>query len=297
MSLVSVLMPVYNAERYVAEAIESILAQTFTDFEFIIVDDGSTDGSQSILERYARQDPRIRLISRPNTGIVGALNDGLAEAGGKYVARMDADDRCRPDRFALQAEYLETHTDIVALGSYASMIDPNGRLLCPELTVPLDHEEMEASNLRGFPTMFHPAAMIRAHALKQIGGYRQEAWPAEDLDLWLRLGEAGRLANLPEPLFIWRRASTGIWFGTQPKHAGVIRRVLRDAWLRRKLSGDPPQYATTPQGKVDLWTSFAWIALKSGLRQTARLYALRVLFSRPWRLGSWRLAYCAARGR
>src|SRR4051812_4814918 len=97
---ISVLMPVYNAERYVAEAIESILAQSPGDFEFIIIDDGSKDGSLAILERYAARDPRIRLVSRPNTGIVKALNQGLEMASGELVARMDADDIALPGRLA-----------------------------------------------------------------------------------------------------------------------------------------------------------------------------------------------------
>ena len=297
MSLVNVLMPVCNAERYIAEAVESILAQTFSDFEFIIVDDGSTDGSAGILGRYGKQDTRIRLISRPNTGIVGALNDGLSQAGGKYVARMDADDRCRPDRLALQVEYLETHSEIVVLGSYASMIDPDGRLLCPEVKVPLGHEEIEANHLRGLQTIFHPAAMIRANALKQIGGYRNGYCPAEDLDLWLRLGEVGRLANLPARLFTWRRTFSGVVFTTQHKQGEVLSRILREAWQRRGLSGVPPVPSVSHEGTVDLWSSFAWIALRSGCLGSARRYALRVLLARPWRPASWRLAYCTLRGR
>src|SRR5947207_6875965 len=96
---VSVVMTVYNTRRYVAEAVESVLGQTFHDFEFIIIDDGSNDGSRGILNQFAARDPRIRLVSRPNTGIVAAANEGIGLARARYLARMDSDDVCLPRRF------------------------------------------------------------------------------------------------------------------------------------------------------------------------------------------------------
>src|ERR1051325_1151561 len=111
---VSVLLPVYNAERYLESALQSVLGQTFSDFEVIAVDDGSKDNSKKILERFAANDPRIRVISRPNTGIVGALNDGLAVARGEFIARMDADDVALPGRFQAQLDYLRGHPDCIA---------------------------------------------------------------------------------------------------------------------------------------------------------------------------------------
>src|SRR6185312_7739382 len=108
--VVSVVMPVFNTERYVARATESILGQSFGDFEFIIIDDGSTDGSRGILERYARQDGRIRLVSRANTGYAVALNEGLGMARGEFVARMDSDDVSKPERFERQVEFFRSST-------------------------------------------------------------------------------------------------------------------------------------------------------------------------------------------
>src|SRR4051812_10668575 len=104
--LISVVMPVYNCQRYLASAIGSILTQSYADFEFVIVDDGSTDRSREIIEGFAKKDSRVKLISRPNTGIVGALNDGVAAARGKYIARMDADDISMPERFQKQLDYM-----------------------------------------------------------------------------------------------------------------------------------------------------------------------------------------------
>src|SRR4051794_4532921 len=112
---VSIVMPVYNGAAYVAEAVRSILGQTFEDFEFIIVDDGSTDRTPRILHEYERMDRRVRVISRPNTGIVGALNDGVAAAEAPLIARMDADDVSTPQRLHRQVEYLSEHPEVVVL--------------------------------------------------------------------------------------------------------------------------------------------------------------------------------------
>ncbi|MEA2735824.1 MAG: hypothetical protein QOE14_2275, partial [Humisphaera sp.] len=145
---VSVLMPVYNAARYLAEAVESILAQTFRDFEFVIVDDGSTDRSPAMLDEYAKRDSRIRIIRRPNTGIVGALNDAIAESKAALIARMDADDVSLPDRLEKQVAYLRDHAECVALGSRVVGIDPYGCVLF-QSEHKLTHEEIDAELLNG----------------------------------------------------------------------------------------------------------------------------------------------------
>ena len=121
---VSVVMTVYNTERYVGEAVGSVLGQTFGDFEFVIVDDGSTDRSTTILKDFAARDPRIRLVSRPNTGIVAAANEGIGLARGRYLARMDSDDVCLPRRFETQVNYLEQHPECVLVGSRVTVVDP-----------------------------------------------------------------------------------------------------------------------------------------------------------------------------
>jgi glycosyltransferase involved in cell wall biosynthesis len=297
MSIISVLMPVYNAGLYVAEATKSILAQTFRDFDFIIVDDGSTDNSLAILEQFAKIDSRIRLISRPNTGIVGALNDGLAVAHGDFIGRMDADDLCEPNRFELQLRRLRADDSLVALGSCATMIDPDGLPLGPATTLPLTHEEIEARHLAGVSSIFHPAVLMRSDVLRKLGGYREGFCPCEDFDLWLRLGEVGRLANLPEPLFTWRRTATGIVASQTARMRETISRVLADAWLRRKLPGEPPSPDVQPLSVPDLLKQWGWWALESGYRATARKYALKSVFAQPLDMASWRLLACAVRGR
>ena len=126
---VSVIIPVYNCRRYVATAIQSIRIQSFHDLELILVDDGSTDGSVAVMNRAAEQDDRIRIIQRRNTGIVGALNDGVAACSGEFIARMDADDIALVDRLAVQMDYLAGHIDCVALGTAVLLTDPEGRPL------------------------------------------------------------------------------------------------------------------------------------------------------------------------
>ena len=145
---VSVIMPVFNGRRYLAKAIASVLAQTFADFELIVVDDGSTDRTPEILARFAENDARIRIVSRPNTGIVGALNDAIAVARGEFLARMDADDLCEPERFAKQVEYLRAHPDCVIHGTQILRIDPGDLPIGPETQL-LDHEAILARLLEG----------------------------------------------------------------------------------------------------------------------------------------------------
>src|SRR5271165_3771001 len=171
MPIISVLMPVYNAERYVAQAVESILRQTDNSFEFLIFDDGSHDRSLTILNRYATIDSRIRLFPREHTGYTRLLNEGLQLARGKYLARMDADDLSRPDRFRVQRNYLDTHESCVAVGAQSLLIDSDGDPIA-FYRVPHEHEEIDRRHMSGFPGGIpHPVMVARLDALHSIGGY------------------------------------------------------------------------------------------------------------------------------
>lgn len=201
---VSVLMPVYNAAPYLAEAVNSILGQTFRAFELIAVDDGSTDGSLGILRRFAAEDPRVRLVCCPHAGIVGALNDGLAMARADLLARMDADDVALPERLARQVAYMRAHPECVLLGTALQVMDPDGEPIC-HLWCRTSHEELAALPFQiREANMFHNAVMMRTAVLREVGGYRKAFEWAEDFDLWLRLAERGRLANLNEALVKYR---------------------------------------------------------------------------------------------
>ena len=293
---VTVLMPVYNAERFVARTVDTILAQTFGDFEFLIINDGSTDGSLAILQDYAKRDARVRLISRPNTGYVAALNEGLGLARGEFVARIDADDLSDPRRLELQVGRMRREPGLVALGSNALAIDEDGHLL-GDYSVPLTHEEIEANHLRGSSSIHHPAVMLRPEAVTRVGGYRREFMPCEDFDLWLRLGEVGRLANLPERL-LTKRLFVGSAVATNlANQEKLVKQILAEAWQRRGLEGSPQMPPRRLLDRADLYRQWGWMALRGGNLRTSRRYAVRAIVSRPLDKASWRLALCSLRGR
>jgi glycosyltransferase involved in cell wall biosynthesis len=293
---VTVLMPVYNAARFVAETVDTVLAQTFGDFEFVIINDGSTDNSLEILRGYARRDDRIRLISRPNTGYVAALNEGLGVARGEFVARIDADDLADPRRLELQVARMRSEPQLVALGSNALAIDEDGYMI-GEYAVPLTHEEIETAHLRGSSSIHHPAVMLRPEAVKRVGGYRKELMPCEDFDLWLRLGEVGRVANLPEKL-LTKRLFVGSAVATNlAKQEKLVKQIVAEAWRRRGLGGSPELRPNRLLAAVDLYRQWGWMALRAGHLRTSRRYAVRAMVARPLDKASWRLAFCSLRGR
>ena len=197
----SVVLPVYNGEAYLDEALESVLDQTFTDWEVIAIDDGSRDASRSILERFAAADSRVRILANEtNEGISAALNRGWREARGVYIARLDADDVALPERFARQVAFLDAHPSVAAVGSAAIFIDGGGRRLSIA-RVPTSNRAIKAT-LPRHNCFNHPSMTLRRAALEAVGGYRFDH--VEDYDLWLRLSERLDLANLSEPLILYR---------------------------------------------------------------------------------------------
>lgn len=307
---ISVLMPAYNAETYVTEAVESILAQTCTDFEFVIVDDGSTDRTKTILEGFAQRDKRIVLVSRPNTGLVGALNDGLAECRGEFVARMDADDIAFPERFERQLEYLSKHGDCVAVGSQVMRIDSDGHPISIS-TLPETHAEIDAAMIGGKSQMFHPSVMMRTAVLKDIGGYRPFRI-SEDFDLFLRLAEKGKVENMSEPLLRYRihksnftnnQGADEIVTDGENAMADPVRQtakltILRDAYERRQMEF-PADFTVKPrrvESAVQFHLRVSKQASKGRHRKTAVLHALRALRSAPRETYCWRVMLQALLG-
>ena len=206
---ISVVLPVYNAEAYVREAVESILAQTFTDFELIIINDGSTDDSGAILRELAARDTRIVLVERPNDGLVSALNDGLEMARAELIARMDADDVSMPERFALQHARMVQEPELAVLGSFIRVMDKAGNTIRLS-EYPLTPKAAARCLERGCPVA-HPAVMMRRGAVLKAGGYRKVFSPAEDYDLWLRMSDLGyAIANLPQPLLNYREHGANV---------------------------------------------------------------------------------------
>lgn len=211
---IDVLIPIYNAADTLDEALASIAAQSYADFRVIAIDDGSTDGSGEILARWGRADPRFTIITQANAGIVAALNTALAQATAPLVARMDSDDLCYPDRFQIQADYLNAHPDCVALAGRVAHIDEHGEPLngLPHPGDPMlaDCDWVPARE----PYLIHPFLMARRAAMVSTGGYRFVPH-SEDSDLFWRLAEVGRLHNLDTVLGQYR-------FHTQSISGGSI---------------------------------------------------------------------------
>lgn len=295
-------MPVYNAMRYVAAAIDSILAQTLSDFELLIVDDGSNDQTPAILADYAARDPRIRIITRPNGGIVRALNVALAGAKAPLLARMDGDDICLPERFARQAAYLDAHPQCLLVGCRVMLIDPDGEPLYEMDDIETSHEEIDDLLLKGRWPVVHPAIMMRAEAVRSVGGYRERA-PVEDHDLFLRLAELGTLANLPEVLFRYRKHSQSMVRTMADRRVGQMKAALEEAWLRRGLTDRSRFPQILPdvdrhEARRDLKQkrNWSWECLRHGNIPTARKYAMASLREAPLDPATWRLLFCAWRG-
>jgi hypothetical protein len=200
--MISVVMSVFNGEEFLDEAVSSILRQTYRDFEFIIIDDGSTDGSAGMLEEYQQRDSRVRVVHQPNSGLVQALNGGCGLAAGKYIARMDADDVAMEDRLAVQVEAMEMNPGIGVLGSAVVFIDAFGGKVAIPRYHPTDSAEIHEALLDG-NVIWHPSVLIRASILALVGGYRNIP-DAEDYDLWLRVSDHAQLTNLAVPLLKYR---------------------------------------------------------------------------------------------
>lgn len=295
---VTVLMPVYNAEKYLSDAVESILRQTFKDFEFLIINDGSSDNSLKLLEKFAKEDSRIRVIDPGiNRGVIEVLNEGIGLAQGEYIARMDADDISMPDRLEKQYQFLQKHTKYVCVGCKTMMIDPEG----DELKVFPFHGGNEAvlkAMLTGVGgAIIHPSAMIRKSALLKIGGYDKNYLHAEDMELFLRLSEVGLVANLPEILLKYRQSPDGIGYKNRKAQKEAYYRSIEEAHKRRNIPFDKSKFVAE-DGIEDAipYQKWAWWALLAGNVSVARKYAFKTVLKRPFSRESWKLLYCCLRG-
>lgn len=236
---VSVILPVYNGEDYLQEAVDSILGQDFDDFELIAIDDGSRDGSGALLDRLT--DPRVRVVHQENRGLALTLNRGIELARGEYIARQDADDVSRPDRLSRQVAYLDAHPACALLGSW-STIRADRQDTTRGHRHPCDNGEVQIRLL--FDSFFvHSSVMMRRAALAVSGPYPTdpERNPPEDFDLWLRLARDHQVANLAEPLLVYREVAGSI---TRTKADLLQRRAIAIACENLSLLLDRPVDAT-----------------------------------------------------
>lgn len=207
---VSVVFPVYNCMKYFQEAMESILKQTFKDFEVIIRDDGSNDGTEKVINTYTQM-PNIKLINYPtNTGLTESVNEGIRKAVGEYIAIQHADDISLPSRLEKQVQYLDTHPDIELVASWVQYINRNGKnkrddwWLKQAKSVP-DDPILICDKLLEINCIFSPTVMFRKRIIDTVGFYDPDAWPAEDYDYWLRISEVHNIGMIQEVLYHYRQ--------------------------------------------------------------------------------------------
>ena len=227
---VSVVMSVYNGEEYLREAVESVLGQTFGDFEFLIIDDGSKDGTAEILAEYGRRDGRVRVVAQENRGRVASLNRGMEMARGELIARMDADDVAMPERLEKQVSFLRMHTEVGLLGTWVENIGPRGEVLGIYAPATGDGELREVM-LRWNPFR-HPTIVMRKEIVLTVGGYRKALLDTDDYDLWCRMAERTKIANLPEKLVRYRMHPKQVSV-TNMAHQAVCCRAVQVAAARR----------------------------------------------------------------
>jgi glycosyltransferase involved in cell wall biosynthesis len=229
---ITVLMPAYNAEKYIGEAIESVLLQTYGDFELIIVNDGSTDGTVKIINSF--DDERISVINQRNMGVAAALNTGIKYSRAPYIARFDADDVCYPDRLEKQFNFLEQNPDYILVGSDADYILENNDFLFHFKCIAHSHQEI-MQKLYFYCPFVHPTVMYKKESVCNAGGYPPDAHNFEDYLLWTSIANMGKLCNLPEPLIKYRLNSNSVtidekWRGRR------FRELKRNAIIRGKIT-------------------------------------------------------------
>ncbi|MCD6063832.1 MAG: glycosyltransferase family 2 protein [Flavipsychrobacter sp.] len=191
--LVTVLMPAYNAGPYIGEAIDSVLQQTYRDFELLVINDGSKDDTAKILESYT--DPRMKVVHQENMGLVRTLNKGLAIAKGEFIARFDADDVCYPERLEEQMAFLQAHPDYVAISSEADYMDEAGNFIFTYKFKYYEDDEIRAAGFKLCPVI-HSAVTFRKQAVLDAGGYDPNAITFEDHLLWRNLAQHGKMKNV-----------------------------------------------------------------------------------------------------
>lgn len=234
---VSVVMSVFNGQAYLSEAIESILAQSLREFEFLIIDDGSTDRTGEIVAEYAKHDARIRLIRQQNNGRATSLNAGIALARSNYIARMDADDIALPHRLQQQVEFMDHNSDVGLLGGAYELINAKGETLSL-IRPPLADPDIRSLVLQYNP-MCHPTVLMRKQVALAAGGYRRALLDADDYDLWVRMSERTLLANLKEPVLRYRLHSEQVSIQNMRHQALCALAVRAAARVRRQTGTDP----------------------------------------------------------
>lgn len=207
-------MPVFNAQRFVKKAIQSVLDQTYKDFELIIIDDCSTDASRKMTQSF--KDKRIIYTrNEENLGVTKSLNRALQIAKGEFIARLDADDIANPQRFTKQISFFNTHRNIGVVGSWVALVDEGGKFIGVK-KYPLRYENIKRAAVLYNP-LNHSSVMMRRSIIKRYGRYDEQLNGAEDYDLWLRILPYTKIENIPEPLINYRLVKQSVSFGAMQR--------------------------------------------------------------------------------
>jgi len=281
---VSILMSVYDGEMYLDEAIQSVLNQTFSDFEFIVINDGSTDDTARIIDRYRREDARIRAYEQPHHGLVAALNRGLELARGEYVARMDADDISVPERVASQVAFMDAHPEVGICGTWIETIGtPHGDVL----RYPTDDATIRSWML--FESVLaHPSIILRREVLSKAGLlYDETCMHAEDYDLWVRAAHYTALSNIPKVLLRYRLHPQQVVHKHDVKKLASAK-LVRLAQLER-LAIRPTEEELALHQALSTWqfratpdfigASLAWLCKLKAANEVAGIYPEPVFLS------------------
>jgi|GEM_PF-1853747 len=247
MPRVSVVLPVRNGQTYIKAAVKSILNQSFTDFELIVADDGSTDQTPQLVSAFAAADRKVRFVSNPRKGLVATLELARSIARGEFIARMDADDISLPTRLLAQVEFINKNPSVVAVGGQIQIIDTFGCYIRAGY-YPISPAECKAYLDRGSP-LCHPSVLMRASAVEEAGGYRREFEGAEDYDLWFRLVKLGNLANLEDVVLKYRHHPESVT-SSQPRKNAVACALALAA--NKTSVHDLPEYPT--DSELEPWT-------------------------------------------
>jgi glycosyltransferase involved in cell wall biosynthesis len=238
---VSVVMPAYNSACFIEEAIESILCQTYPDFELILINDGSMDKTLEVMETYAGQDSRIRLLSHENMGMGTSLNAAISTASGNWIVRMDADDVMLSHRIERQLQFLAERPDVAVASSLVIYIDEQGRQIGGSVSDLRTAEDfgsyLRSNELLGF---HHPASIFRKDVFLKVGGYRPQFWPAEDIDLWNRIAEEGYVVLVQQEYLLKYRVHSRSVSISGAKTARTKVRWVKECMLRRRRGQPEP---------------------------------------------------------
>ncbi|MDB5183181.1 MAG: glycosyl transferase, family 2 [Candidatus Saccharibacteria bacterium] len=227
--VLSIVMSVFNAEAYIKNAIDSILNQTFTNYELIVINDGSTDNTASILNQY--KDSRIVITTQHNKGLVASLKTGIKIAQGKYIARQDADDMSEPTRLEKQVKVLEDTAGVIIVGCSIKVMNMSGKIT-HQHHVLINSPELKQELLLRSP-FAHGSVMMRRDAYLESGGYHDADWPAEDYGLWLRMSPLGDFKNIDEPLYIYRENKKGISSTNSGLQTQKVIKIQDEAWEQK----------------------------------------------------------------